>query len=284
VKHDDEDTQFRFSDSVQTSFFEGEGECIVEIMPSATLEQQSSMPMPERIRGQRRTTFSDKFELDGIPFEEPSVNLFTFNNPYGACKRCEGFGKVLGIDPELVIPDKNLSVFEGAIAPWRSERMSEWLAPLLKNGIRCDFPIHRLYKDLTPDQQQLLWTGNKYFQGLNAFFADIESQVYKVQYRVMLSRYRGRTDCPDCRSSRLRKDASYVKIGKASIVDLVLMPISDLAKFFKSLQLPDYQKAVSKRILIEINSRLEYMERVGLGYLTLNRLTSSLSGGEFQRI
>ncbi len=275
VKHDDEDTQFRFSDSVQTSFFEGEGECIVDIITTnaETGERQTV-----------RSTFSDKFELDGIPFEEPSVNLFTFNNPYGACKRCEGFGKVLGIDPELVIPDKNLSVFEGAIAPWRSERMSEWLAPLLRNGIRFDFPIHRSYKDLTPEQQQLLWTGNEYFQGLDAFFADIESQVHKVQYRVMLSRYRGRTDCPDCRGSRLRKDASYVKIGGSSIVDLVLMPISDLANFFKNLELPDYQKAVSKRILIEINSRLEFMERVGLGYLTLNRLTSSLSGGEFQRI
>lgn len=275
VKHNDEDTQFRFSDSVQTSFFEGEGECIVDIITTnaETGERQTI-----------RSTFSDKFELDGIAFEEPSVNLFTFNNPYGACKRCEGFGKVLGIDPELVIPDKNLSVFEGAIAPWRSERMSEWLAPLLRNGIRFDFPIHRSYKDLTPEQQQLLWTGNEYFQGLDAFFADIESQVHKVQYRVMLSRYRGRTDCPDCRGSRLRKDASYVKIGSASIVDLVLMPISDLAVFFKNLELPDYQKAISKRILIEINSRLEFMERVGLGYLTLNRLASSLSGGEFQRI
>lgn len=275
VKHDDEDTQFRFSDSVQTSFFEGEGECIVDIITTnaETGERQTI-----------RSTFSDKFELDGIAFEEPSVNLFTFNNPYGACKRCEGFGKVLGIDPELVIPDKNLSVFEGAIAPWRSERMSEWVAPLLRNGIRFDFPIHRSYKDLTPEQQQLLWTGNEYFQGLDAFFADIESQVHKVQYRVMLSRYRGRTDCPDCRGSRLRKDAGYVKIGGASIVDLVLMPISDFAVFFKDLELPDYQKAVSKRILIEINSRLEFMERVGLGYLTLNRLASSLSGGEFQRI
>ncbi len=289
VKHDDEDTQFRFSDSVQTAFFEGEGECFVDILPSTSLGQQPSSlqpeqsPSPERSRG--RKTFSDKFELDGIAFEEPSVNLFTFNNPYGACKRCEGFGKVLGIDPELVIPDKNLSVFEGVIAPWRSERMSEeWLTPLLKNGIRFDFPIHRAYKDLTPEQQQLLWTGNKYFQGLDAFFADIESQVHKVQYRVMLSRYRGRTDCPDCRGSRLRKDASYVKVGGASITDLVLMPMSEVTKFFKNLQLPDYQQAVSKRILIEVNTRLEYMERVGLGYLTLNRLTSSLSGGEFQRI
>lgn len=268
VKHDDEDTQFRFSDSVQTAFFEGEGECVVEIIGE------------EKIRN----TFSDKFELDNILFEEPSVNLFTFNNPYGACKRCEGYGKVLGIDPELVIPDKNLSVFEGAIAPWRTERMGEWLTPLLKSGIKFDFPIHRSYKDLTPEQQQLLWKGNKFFQGLDAFFVDIESQVHKVQYRVMLSRFRGRTDCPECRGSRLRKDASYVKVGGASITDLVLMPISGVIDFFKNLQLPDYQQAVSKRILIEINTRLEFMERVGLGYLTLNRLSSSLSGGEFQRI
>ncbi len=276
VKHDDEDTQFRFSDSVQTAFFEGEGECVVEVLPSASLGQRE---------GIIRKVFSDRFELDGIVFEEPSVNLFTFNNPYGACKRCEGYGKVLGIDPELVIPDKNLSVFEGVIAPWRTERMSEeWLTPLLRNGIRFDFPIHRAYKDLTPEQQQILWKGNKFFQGLDAFFADIESQVHKVQYRVMLSRYRGRTDCPDCRGSRLRKDASYVKVGRASITDLVLMPMSEVISFFKNLQMPDYQQAISKRILIEINTRLEYMERVGLGYLTLNRLTSSLSGGEFQRI
>lgn len=274
VKHDDEDTQFRFSDSVQTAFFEGEGECVVDIVSTNEIGEKQT----------NRKIFSDKFELDGIIFEEPSVNLFTFNNPYGACKRCEGYGKVLGIDPELVIPDKNLSVFEGAIAPWRTDRMSEWLAPLLRNGIRFDYPIHRAYKDLTKQQQHLLWTGNEFFQGLDAFFVDIESQVYKVQYRVMLSRYRGRTDCPDCRGSRLRKDASFVKVGGASITDLVLMPMSDVINFFKTLQLPDYQQSVSKRILIEINTRLEYMERVGLGYLTLNRLTSSLSGGEFQRI
>ncbi|WP_259015284.1 excinuclease ABC subunit UvrA [Emticicia fluvialis] len=265
VKYD-EDTQFRFSDSIQTAFFEGEGECIVDVI------------------GQGKQTFSDRFELDGIAFEEPSVNLFTFNNPYGACKRCEGFGKILGLDPDLVIPDKNLSVFEGAIAPWRTERMSEWVAPLLKNGIRFDFPIHRAYKDLTQEQKDLLWTGNSYFEGLDAFFRDIESQVHKVQYRVMLSRYRGRTDCPECRGSRLRKDAAYVKVGGASITDLVLMPISDVSQFFNNLELPDYQQGIAKRILIEINSRLDFMERVGLGYLTLNRLTSSLSGGEFQRI
>ncbi|MDF7816343.1 excinuclease ABC subunit UvrA [Runella sp. MFBS21] len=266
VKKEDEDTQFRLSDSVQTAFFEGEGICFVEVV------------------GSERREFSDQFELDGIKFEEPSVNLFSFNNPYGACKRCEGFGKVLGLDPDLVIPDKNLSIFEGAIAPWRTEKMSEWLAPLLRHGIRFDFPIHRAYKDLTDAQKAILWTGNEYFEGLNHFFEHLESQTHKVQYRVMLSRYRGRTTCPECRGSRLRKDASYVKVGGASITDLVLMPISEVLSFFKNLQLSEYQYSVSKRILVEIENRLEYMERVGLGYLTLNRLTNSLSGGEFQRI
>ena len=266
VKHNDEDTQFRLSDSVQTAFFEGEGLCIVDV-----------------IGGERRA-FSDKFELDGIKFEEPTVNLFSFNNPYGACKRCEGFGKVLGLDPDLIIPDKNLSVFEGAIAPWRTEKMAEWLAPLLRHGIRFDFPSHRAYKDLTQEQKDILWTGNTYFEGLTAFFEHLESQTHKVQYRVMLSRYRGRTTCPDCRGSRLRKDAGYVKMGGVSITDLVLLPISEVLQFFKNLSLPDYQFSIAKRILIEIENRLEYMERVGLGYLTLNRLTNSLSGGEFQRI
>ncbi|MCP1383479.1 excinuclease ABC subunit UvrA [Runella salmonicolor] len=266
VKHDDEDTQFRLSDSVQTAFFEGEGLCIVDV-----------------IGGERRA-FSDKFELDGMKFEEPTVNLFSFNNPYGACKRCEGFGKVLGLDPDLIIPDKNLSVFEGAIAPWRTEKMAEWLAPLLRHGIRFDFPIHRAYKDLTQEQKDILWTGNTYFEGLTAFFEHLESQTHKVQYRVMLSRYRGRTTCPECRGSRLRKDAGYVKMGGVSITDLVLLPISEVLQFFKNLSLPDYQFSIAKRILIEIENRLEYMERVGLGYLTLNRLTNSLSGGEFQRI
>lgn len=263
----DEDNLYRFSDSVQTAFNEGEGTCRVDIV------------------GQESRTFSDKFELDGLAFEEPSVNLFTFNNPYGACRRCDGFGKVLGIDPDLVIPDKNLSVFEGAIAPWRSEKMSEeFLRPLLKNGIRFDFPIHRPYKDLTPAEQELLWTGNNYFDGLNAFFNYVESQTFKVQYRVMLSRYRGKTNCPECRGSRLRKDASYVKVGGRSITDLVLMSITQVTEFFHNLELPAQQQQVANRILIEIRNRLDYMERVGLGYLTLNRLTNTLSGGEYQRI
>ena len=264
----DEETQYRYSDSVQTAFNEGDGSCRVQVVGS----------------GESRT-FSDRFELDDIAFEEPSVNLFTFNNPYGACRRCDGFGKVLGIDPDLVIPDKNLSVFEGAIAPWRSEKMSqEFMKPLLRNGIRFDFPIHRPYKELTPEQQELLWTGNEFFSGLNDFFAFVENQAFKVQYRVMMSRYRGKTTCPECRGSRLRRDASFVKVGGKSITDLVLMPLSTTAQFFRDLELPNNLRRVADRILVEIQNRLDYMERVGLGYLTLNRLTNSLSGGEYQRI
>lgn len=263
----EEDNQYRFSDSIQTAFNEGEGVCRVDVV------------------GKESRIFSDKFELDGITFEEPTVNLFTFNNPYGACRRCDGFGKVLGIDPDLVFPDKNLSVFEGAIAPWRSEKMNdEFLRPLLKNGIRFDFPIHRPYKDLSQEQKDILWTGNTYFQGLNAFFDFVESQTFKVQYRVMLSRYRGKTTCPECRGSRLRRDASYVKIAGKSITDIVLMPIGEAAGFFRELDLPTHQQEVGKRLLIEIRNRLDYMERVGLTYLTLNRLTNTLSGGEYQRI
>lgn len=266
VKKEDEETQFRLGDSVQTAFFEGDGVCFVQIL------------------GGERREFSDRFELDGILFEEPSVNLFSFNNPYGACKRCEGFGTILGIDPDLVFPDRNLSVFEGAIAPWRTEKMGEWLTPLLRNGIRFDFPIHRAYKDLSPAEKELLWKGNKFFGGLDDFFKMLEGESYKIQYRVLLSRYRGRTSCPECRGSRLRKDAGFVKIADKSIVDLVLRPISEISEFFRTLELPDYQEKVARRILTEIQNRLDYMERVGLGYLTLNRLTNSLSGGEFQRI
>jgi len=265
-KPDDEETIFRLGDSVQTAYFEGEGVCWIEV------------------DGQKRTQFSNKFELDGQVFEEPSLNLFSFNNPYGACKNCEGYGKVLGLDPDLVIPDQNLSVYEGAIAPWRSERMSEWLHPLLRNGIHFDFPIHRPFKDLSSKEQQLLWKGNKYFAGLNQFFDHLEKETYKIQYRVLLSRYRGKTTCPECQGSRLRGDAAYVKINDTSIIDLVLWPISKTKKFFDSLKLNETDQQVAKRILIEITNRLDYMDRVGLGYLTLNRLTSTLSGGEFQRI
>lgn len=266
ITHDSEDNQFRLADSVQTAFYEGEGDCLVDIV------------------GKGRKAFSDRFELDGIQFEEPNVNFFSFNNPFGACKTCEGFGKVLGIDEDLVVPDKSLSVYEEAIAPWRSEAMRAWLEPLLKNGIHFDFPIHRSYYDLTDEQKRILWEGNKYFKGLNDFFKHLQSKSHKIQYRVMLSRYRGRTICPDCRGSRLRKDASYVKIAGASITDLVLMPLDQIIAFFKNLSLEEQEYKIAKRILVEIQNRLDYLDRVGLGYLTLNRVASTLSGGEYQRI
>ncbi len=271
VNPEDEDTLFRLGDSIQTAFFEGEGDCFV----------YGEVPNGGKFT---RVEYSDRFELDGMAFTEPSVPFFSFNNPYGACRTCEGFGKVLGIDEDLVIPDKSLSVYEGAIAPWRSESMSEWAKPLLKNGIRFDFPIHRPYSDLTQEQRAILWDGNKYFDGIHAFFKHLEAKSYKVQYRVMLSRYRGRTDCPDCRGTRLRKDAQYVKIAGASITDLVLMPIEDSIRWFEKLKVPEFEQKVSDRILTEIKTRLAYMDKVGLGYLTLNRITSTLSGGEYQRI
>lgn len=266
VQKEDEDNQFRLSDSIQTAFFEGHGNCKI-IVPE--LETR---------------VFSDRFELDGMTFELPSVNFFSFNNPYGACKRCEGFGTVLGIDQDLVIPDKELSVYEGAIAPWRGENGRGWLEPLLKNGIAFNFPIHRAYQDLTEKEKELIWTGNRYFRGLNDFFENLTSKTYKIQYRVMLSRFRGRTACPDCRGTRLRKDASYVQIAGKSITDLVLMPIEDALHFIQTIQLSAHETKLANRLLKEISSRLEFMDQVGLGYLTLNRLTSSLSGGEFQRI
>lgn len=262
----DEDTVFRLSDSVQTAFFEGEGDCHVYA------------------DGKEVMKFSDRFELDEISFTEPSVNFFSFNNPYGACQTCEGFGKILGIDEDLVVPDKSLSVYEGAIAPWKTEAMSVWLTPLLKNGIKFNFPIHRPYNELTQQQQELLWKGNEYFEGIHSFFKYLESKTHKIQYRVMLSRYRGRTTCPDCRGTRLRKDAHYVKIMDTSITDIVLMPIDEALEWFRKLKLPAYEQKISERIITEIRSRLEYMEKVGLGYLTLNRVTSTLSGGEYQRI
>ncbi|TYZ07054.1 excinuclease ABC subunit A [Hymenobacter lutimineralis] len=265
IQPGDEDLMFRLADSVQTAFFEGHGTCIVK--------------MDEETR-----TFSDRFELDGLVFEEPSVNFFSFNNPYGACQTCEGFGSVLGIDEDLVIPDKSLTVYEGAIAPWRTDKQSEWLKPLLKNGIRFDFPIHRPYNELTEAERTLLWKGNKYFDGLDAYFKWVSEQTHKIQYRVLQSRYRGRTTCPDCRGTRLRKDAQYVKIQGQSITDLVLLPVSRALEFFQTLDLPEHEAKVAERLVTEVTNRLEYLNRVGLGYLTLNRLSSTLSGGESQRI
>ena len=265
VNKKEEDFQTRLADSVNTAFAESEGYCIVEV-------------------NGKEVKFSNRFEADGIVFETPTAQFFSFNNPYGACKICEGFGSVIGIDEDLVIPDKNLSVYEGAIACWRGDKMSEWNQELIKNALKFDFPVHRPYADLNEEEKALLWSGNKYFSGLDEFFKFLESQTYKIQYRVMLSRYRGRTDCPECHGTRLRKDVSYVKIIDKAITDLVTMSIGDLKIFFDGISLNAFEKKVAKRILFEINMRIQFMCDVGLSYLSLNRLSSTLSGGETQRI
>ncbi|AOM77184.1 excinuclease ABC subunit UvrA [Pedobacter steynii] len=265
VLNNDEETLSRIADSVQTGFFEGKGDLYVE--------QEG-----------KSTHFCDRFELDGIRFDEPTPNFFSFNNPYGACKRCEGYGNVIGIDEDLVVPDKSKSLYDNAVAPWRGEKMREWLNKLIKNADKFDFPIHRPYNELTEKEQRLIWTGNKYFEGLDAFFRELEEQTFKIQYRVMLSRYRGKTVCPDCKGSRLRKDASYVKINDKSIIDVVLMPLATILDFFNQLELTPNDEKIAKRLLAEIVNRVLYLNNVGLGYLTLNRLSNTLSGGESQRI
>lgn len=266
VVKEDEELKSRVADSIQTAFNEGQHEATIEYG-----------------EGQQKV-FNNKFEADGLSFELPSQNLFNFNNPYGACKTCEGFGTVMGIDDDLVIPDKSLSIYEGAIAPWRGEKMSEWAEPLIKKGILFDFPIHRSYKDLTDEEKRLLWDGNQYFQGLTYFFQYLEEKSYKIQYRVMLSRFRGKTTCPDCKGSRIRKDASYVKVAERSIAELMLLPIKELYVFFKEVKFSKEESKIADRILLEINNRLQTMMDVGLGYLTLIRLSNTLSGGETQRI
>lgn len=265
----DEELSSRIADSVQTAFFEGDGECNIQLI---TDEKNSSK------------TFSNRFELDGINFEVPSVNLFSFNNPYGACKTCEGFGSVIGIDEDLVIPNKSLSIYQDAVVCWKGEKMSEWKENLILNAFKADFPIHKPYYDLSEEQKEILWEGSRYFEGINQFFKYVEEQTYKIQYRVMLSRYRGKTVCPDCKGTRLRKDANYVKINGKSISEIVLMPVNESLQFFKNISLNDFEMKVAKRLLTEISNRLQVIEDVGLGYLSLNRLSSTLSGGESQRI
>ena len=257
----------RCADSIDMSFDEGDGYCVV-LNPTSN----------------QITTFSKRFESSGLSFQEPNVHFFAFNNPCGACKTCEGFGKILGIDEKLVIPNSALSVYEGAIAPWRGEVMGKFLNKLIYAADSFDFPIHRPVHDLTPEQYELLWIGNKHFMGLHDFFKDIERQTYKIQYRVMLSRYRGRTTCHECQGTRLRGDAAYVKIDGKSIQELVLMPVSRSLSFFKNLEDNFNDTSISKRILPEITNRLCYLCEVGLGYLTLNRQSNTLSGGESQRI
>jgi excinuclease ABC subunit A len=263
----EEESDNRVADSVQTAFFEGEGECIVNLP-----ETKASY------------SFSNRFELDGMSFEEPSLHFFSFNNPIGACKLCEGFGSVIGIDEDLVIPDKSLSIYEDAIACWKGEKMSAWKTELVLNAHKFDFPVHTPWHDLTSAQKELVWNGNKHFGGLHAFFKQIEEQSYKIQYRVMLSRYRGKTVCPDCKGTRLRKDASYVKVAGHSINEIVLLQIKDSLLVFQNIKLNANDSHIAKRILTEIISRLQFLCDVGLGYLTLNRLSNSLSGGESQRI
>lgn len=266
VKEFDEDDRHRMADSIGTAFYEGEGEIYLEV------------------NGEKLIQFSNKFEMDGILFEEPVPNLFSFNNPFGACPTCEGFSQVLGIDEDLVIPDKRLSVYEGAVAPWKGEKLGAWKEQFIKAAKKFNFPIHTAIIDLTKAQYKELWEGNSYVNGINDFFKEVEQNLYKVQYRVLLSRYRGRTLCPDCHGYRLRKEALYVKVGGKHIGELCEMPIKILQQWFADLILSEHDKQIAKRILIEIHTRLKTLMDVGLGYLTLNRLANSLSGGESQRI
>ena len=265
-KEFDEDELHRISDSIASAFYEGEGLMMIDINGSKTLQ------------------FSNKFELDGLQFEEPVPNLFSFNNPFGACPTCEGFSHVLGIDPDLVIPDKRLSLYEGAVAPWKGEKLSSWKDAFIKAAKKFNFPIHKPIMELDSTQLETLWKGNEHAHGINDFFKEVEQNLYKVQYRVLLSRYRGRTLCHDCNGYRLRKEALYIKIANCHIGQLCQWPVKDLLQWFDKLKLSEYDQQVAKRILIEINHRIKTLIDVGLGYLTLNRLANTLSGGESQRI
>ena len=266
VQHN-EDFQHRLADAVETAFFEGKGECMLQEVESEVLKH-----------------FSNRFEMDGITFLEPNVHLFSFNNPYGACPECDGYGDTIGLDEDLIVPNTGLSVYENAIYPWRGETMSWFRDQLVNNAYKFDFPIHKPWYELSTEQRQLVWDGNKYFTGLTDFFKELEEKSYKIQNRVLLARYRGKTRCHSCHGRRLRKEANYVKIQGKSISDLVEISIEKLQAFFRELTLSPYEQEVAKRLLIEINSRLQFLSDVGLGYLTLNRKSNTLSGGESQRI
>lgn len=269
IINSEEDTISRMSDSVQSAFNEGHGICIIK----AITEKEMVIE-----------TFSHKYELDGIVFEEPTTNMFSFNNPIGACPKCEGYGKVIGIDEDLVIPNKALSVYDNAIVCWRGEKLNEWKDQLIDNASKFNFPIHKPFYELTDDQRELLWNGNAHFEGIHAFFRYVEEKSYKIQYRVLLARYRGKTICPECKGSRLKKEAGYVKINEYSLHQLVLIPVEKLKVSFSEMVLPEHELIIASRLLKEINNRLDFLCDVGLGYLTLNRLSSTLSGGESQRI
>ena len=267
VYKDDEDFYNRLADAIQTAFYEGKGECFIETLSNKKLQH-----------------FSNKFELDAIKFLEPNIHLFSFNNPYGACPKCEGYGDIIGIDEHLVVPNTGLSVYENAIFPWRGESMSWFKDQLVNSSHKFKFPIHKPYFELTKEQKQLIWDGNEHFEGLNSFFAELEAKAYKIQNRVMLSRYRGKTKCNVCDGNRLREEANYVQVGEKTITDLVVMPLDKLSLFFKDLKLDEYDAKIAKRLLQEIKNRLGFLTNVGLDYLTLNRKSNTLSGGESQRI
>ncbi|HWS60353.1 MAG TPA: excinuclease ABC subunit UvrA [Flavobacterium sp.] len=267
VVKDEEEFYNRLADAVQTAFYEGKGICFLQ-----------------ELNTHHRVSYSNNFELDGISFLEPNVHLFSFNNPYGACPVCEGYGNIIGIDEELVVPNTSLSIFENAIYPWRGESMGWFRDELVNNAYKFDFPIHKPFFELSDEQKDLIWTGNSYFQGLNAFFKELEEKNYKIQNRVMLSRYRGKTKCHSCKGKRLRIEASYVKINSKTVSDLVDLPIKHLVAFFKNIDLDVYEQQIAKRLLLEINNRLSFLTEVGLDYLTLNRNSATLSGGESQRI
>ncbi|MFK7000835.1 excinuclease ABC subunit UvrA [Flavobacterium oreochromis] len=266
IRHE-EDFYNRLADAVQTAFYEGKGFCYLQ-----------------EFNNSEKITFSANFELDGLSFLEPNIHLFSFNNPYGACPTCEGYGNIIGIDHDLVIPNTALSVYENCIAPWKGESMSWYRDQLVNNSHKFSFPIHKPYFELEESQKQLIWEGNQYFEGLNTFFKELEEKNYKIQNRVLLSRYRGKTKCTTCKGKRLRPEASYVKIERKTLPELVDLPIRKLIPFFKELKLSEYDAKVAKRLLIEINNRLAFLENVGLDYLTLNRNSATLSGGESQRI
>ncbi|UUC43879.1 excinuclease ABC subunit UvrA [Flavobacterium cerinum] len=267
IVKEEEEFYNRLADAAQTAFYEGKGECYLQ-----------------ELNSEKRIIFSNNFEMDGILFLEPNVHLFSFNNPYGACPKCEGYGNVIGIDEELVIPNTALSVYENAIYPWRGESMGWYRDQLVNNAYKFDFPIHKPFFELSEEQKNLLWKGNNFFTGLDDFFQELEEKNYKIQNRVMLSRYRGKTKCNTCKGKRLRPEANYVKVGEKTISDLVDLPIKNLIVFFKELTLSEYDQKVAKRLLIEINNRLRFLDEVGLNYLSLNRNSATLSGGESQRI
>ncbi len=270
INSDDDDLPSRLADSIQTAFYEGKGNCYLKIFnEDGTFIEEG---------------FSDRFEADGIQFEVPTIHMFSFNNPVGACPVCEGFGNTIGIDEELVIPNKGLSIYEEAIVCWKGEKMGRWREQLILNASKFNFPIHKPFYELTDKEIQLLWSGNQYFEGLSAFFVHLEEKSYKIQYRVMLARYRGKTVCPECKGQRLKKEAGWVKVGGKALDELVRVPVAKLLDFFNQLDLNEHDLAIGNRLLLEIKNRLNYLVLVGLGYLNLNRTSNTLSGGESQRI